>query len=219
MANEYTESLDTLLQDTVPELPGVVRAVAERELRLTIREFFERTFAWRTVLTGLNAPAGLTPIQLTDANDGDANSDVIGVLHVVYNGTPLTPLAAKPSRTNSTSDLPTGYYMTSQPDEFQLYPPLENASTGLLDVYVALTPKMTATVFPRQITTKFYDALRNGFLARMYSHPNKPYSAPLVSAQLRHNFRRSMGYFMSEAKQGYNDAQAWAYPVGWRRGP
>ena len=72
MATEYTESLDTLLQDTIPELPGVVRAVAERELRLTFREFFERSFAWRSVLT-IDAPSGDTAIWLQDSNDLDAN--------------------------------------------------------------------------------------------------------------------------------------------------
>jgi hypothetical protein len=215
MANEYTESLDTLLQDTIPELPGVVRAVAERELRLTFREFFERSYAWRVVLEGLDAPAGDTPILLEDSNDGDANSDVVGILAVVYNGNPLRKLAAKPARINTTTDLPTHFYATSNPDEIKLYPPLENASTGLMDVHVALTPKLDATSFPRQITTKFYDTLRDGFLARLYRHPNKPYSSPAVAMQLQHNFKRAIGYHMAQAKQGYIDAQAWLYPSGW----
>ena len=216
MANEYTESLDTLLQDTIPELPGVVRAVAERELRLTFREFFERSYAWRVVLEGLDAPAGDNPILLEDSNDGDANSDVIGILQVVYNGNVLRKLPRKPTRTNYTTDLPTHFWSTSNPDEFKLYPPLENASTGLLDIHVALTPKLDATTFPRQITSKFYDTLRCGFLARMYNHPNKPYSAPLVAQQMRHNFRRAIGYHMAQAKGGYIDAQAWTFPGGWK---
>lgn len=216
MANEYTESLDTLLQDTVPELPGVVRAVAERELRLTFREFFERSYAWRVVLEGLDAPAGDSPILLDDTNDLDTNSDVIGILQVVYNGVPLRKLPRKPTRVNYTADVPTHYWATSNPDEFKLYPPLQNASTGLMDIHVALTPKLDATTFPRQITSKFYDALREGFLARMYAHPNKPYSAPAVAMQMRHNFRRRMGYHMAQAKGGYIDAQSWTFPGGWQ---
>jgi hypothetical protein len=217
MATEYTESLDTLLQDTIPELPGVVRAVAERELRLTFREFFERSFAWRSVLT-VDAPAGDTAIWLQDSNDLDANSDVIGILHVAFEGNGLGKYAAKPDRTySSATNLPVGYYMTSNPDEFKLYPQLETAKPGALEIHVALTPKIDATTFPRQIATKFYDALREGFLARMYAHPNKPYSAPIVAQQMRHNFRRRIGYYIAQAKQGYNDAQAWSYPVGWRK--
>jgi len=218
MATEYTESLDTLLQDTIPELPGVVRAVAERELRLTFREFFERSFAWRSVLT-IDAPAGDTAVWLQDSNDLDANSDVIGILHISMNGVPLAKYSAKPTDYVQTTagDLPTGFYMTSNPDEFKLYPSLGTAQPGSLEVHVALTPKIDATTFPRQISTKYYDALREGFLARMYAHPNKPYSAPMVAVQMRHNFRRRIGYYIAQAKQGYNDAQAWGYPRGWRK--
>lgn len=216
MAIEYTYDLNTVLRDTIPQLPGVVRAVAERELRQTIREFFERTYAWRSVITGLDAPAGDTPIQLTDANDGDPNSDVVAVLRVVYNGSVLAPIPMRPNRTES-SDLPTGFYMTSNPDEIKLFPSLVNASTGLLDVHVALTPKedLDLTTYPRQIGSKFYDAIIEGYLARMYMHPNKPYSQPALGTQMRHNFRRRMGYYMSQAKQGYNDAANWTYPRGW----
>lgn len=217
MATEYTESLDTLLQDTIPELPGVVRAVAERELRLTFREFFERSFAWRSVIT-VDAPAGDTAIWLQDSNDLDANSDVVGILHVSFEGNGLGKLAAKPDRGwDQASDLPTGFWMTSNPDEFKLYPQMANAKPGALEIHVALTPKIDATTFPRQISTKYYDALREGFLARMYAHPNKPYSAPVVALQHRHNFRRRIGYYIAQAKQGYNDAQAWSYPMGWRK--
>ncbi|UCD24908.1 MAG: hypothetical protein JSW51_03030 [Gemmatimonadota bacterium] len=216
MATEYTYDLNTILRDTIPQLPGVVRAVAERELRQTIREFFERTYAWRTVIEGVDAPAGDTPRLLSDANDGDTNSDVIGILRIVYNGVVLSPLPFKVNRVE-TGDLPTNFYMTSNPDEFKLHPQLQNASTGLMDIHVALTPKdsLDLTTFPRQIGTKFYDAIIEGFLARMYMHPNKPYSQPALGSQMRHNFRRRMGYYMSQAKAGYNDAASWGYPRGW----
>lgn len=215
MATEYTDSLDTLLHDTAPELPGVVRAVAERELRLTLRDFFERSYAWRSVFT-VDAPAGDTAVWLQDAEDGDVNSDVVGILHISFNGNALRKLAAKPDRGYGDTDLPTGFYMTSNPDEFKLFPPLANAQAGAIEVHVALTPKIDATVFPRQISTKYYEVLRDGFLSRMYSHPNKPYSAPVVAQQLRHNYKRRIGYYMAQAKQGYNGAQAWSYPSGWR---
>lgn len=216
MANEYVESLDTLLKDTIPELPGVVREVARRELRLTFREFFARSYAWRSVIGPLSAPAGATPIQLTDSNDGDAQSDIVGITAVVYNATPLHKLPWKPYNTNHTSNSPTGFYMTSNADEFSLHPPLQKASTGLLEVHVALTPKLDAAVFPRQITSKFYDTLKDGFLARLYDHPNKPYSNLALAAQKRHSFRRAIGYHAAQAKQGYADAQAWSFPTGWR---
>lgn len=216
MATEYTESLDTFLKDTIPQLPGVVRAVAERELRMTIREFFKRSYAWRRTFTSIDAPAGETPIQITSTETGDANSDVAAILGVEYNGFQLSKLPGRPPRTgDSTTGQPVGFYMTSNRDEFVLYPVLENPSTGLITVHLALTPKLDATAFPRQMQDDYYDAIIEGFLARMYLQPNKPYSAPALANQMRHNFRRRIGYYMAQAKTGYNDSQAWAFPSGW----
>lgn len=215
MATEYTETLDTILQDTIPQLPGAVRAVADRELRMAIREFFERSYAWRRTFTELDAPAGLTPIQITSTETGDANSDVIAIMSVEYDGNVLTPMYQRPPRTNLTTSRPTGFYMTSNRDEFQLYPALENPSTGLLTVHLALTPKLDATNFPRQIQNYYYDAIIEGFLSRMYMHPEKPYSNPQLGMMARTNFRRRIGYYNAQAKAGYNGSPAWGYPRGW----
>lgn len=222
MAVEYTETLDTILQDTIPQLPGAVRSVAERELRLAMREFFERSFAWRYTVSDIDAPAGETPILLDSTTTGDANADVVGILRVKWRnnstsgGVYLTPLGHKPAQSlTEQSTTPRGFYMTSNPDEFILYPYLDNAVTDGIEVDVALTPKLDATSFPRQTQSKFYDALVEGFLARMYMHPNKPYSAPALGVQMRQNFMRRIGYYMAQAKQGYNDSQQWGYPGGW----
>lgn len=222
MAVEYTESLDTFLKDTLPQLPGVIREVAERELRLTMREFFERTYAWRATFTDIDAPAGETPILLDSATTGDNNADVVAILRVKYHtdgtatsGHYLSPIGHKPARSLTNSGLPQGYYMSSNPDEFILYPNLDSPQVDGIEVDVALTPKIDATVLPRQVTSKFYDAILDGFLGRMYSHPNKPYSAPALGMQMKHNFRRRMGYYMAQAKAGYNDSQQWSFPRTW----
>lgn len=224
MATEYTETLDTILQDTLPQLPGIVRAVAERELRMAMREFFERSYAWRTTIEAVDAPAGDVAVWLQDANDGDTNSEVVSVLQVRYDADPggqgnsrrvLAPLGGKPAYEYDNQNYPLGYRMTSNGDEFKLYPKLNVAVAGGLEIDVALTPKLDATVFPRQITTKFYDAIIEGFLARVYMHPNKPYSAPALAGVQRQNFKRRIGYYMAQAKTGYNNSQVWGYPGGW----
>lgn len=224
MATEYIESLDTFLQDTIPQLPGAVRAVAERELRLAMREFFERSYAWRTTIEGVDAPLGDTAVWLQDAEDGDVNSDVIAILQVRLDSDPgsqgnarrvLTPIGVKPAYEFSNQNYPMGWRMTSNPDEFKLYPYLTTAIPGGLEIDVALTPKMDATTFPRQVTSKFYDAIVEGFLARMYMHPNKPYSAPALGMQMRGNFKRRIGYYLAQAKTGYNNSQVWGFPGGW----
>jgi len=217
VATEYTEVFDTILKDTIPELPGALRAVAKRELRLTLREFFEKSYAWTAIVEDIALPAGETPIQIDDA---DANTEVIGVLKVSVGNdtdgyTPLVPLPEKPDRvaTGSGSQC---WFATSNPDEFVLYPYAENVPTDVARVTVALIPAFDTELLPRQITLKYYEAIVNGFLARMYNHPNKPYSAPAAAGGHRVAFVSAIGYYAAQRKQGYNGAPNWRFPVGWR---
>ena len=217
MATEYPEVFATILQDTITELPGAMRAVAKGELRLTMREFFEKSYAWIANIDDIALTAGSTPVQI---DSGDANSEVIGILSLqVGNATDgyntLAPVSSRPARVE-TGDSPSVYYMTSNPDEFVLYPYAENTPTNVARAEVALIPAFDAEVLPRQITLKYYDAIVDGFLARMYAHPNKPYSAPMGAGMRRTSFVKAMGYYAAQRKQGYNGAPDWRFPAGWR---
>ena len=220
MATEYTESHDQLLKDTLADLPGVVRSVALRELRLAMREFFEKSYAWTKSVSGIAIPDGDIPIQV---DDGDANTEVIAVLNVGV-GTAadgyqdLHAMGAEPNKHESGTK-PHAWYVTSNPDEFGLHPYVSGSTTDTLKARVALIPAFDtaadADALPRQITLKYYDAIKNGFLARMYDQPKKPYTDHVLAAQLRHNFLRAIGFYAAQRKQGYNNSQNWSYPRGW----
>jgi hypothetical protein len=221
MATEYTESYDTFLKDTLPELPGAIRSVALRELRLTLREFFEKSYAWTKTVTGVAAVAGENGIQITD---GDNNTEVIALLHAAYGSNSegfidLGNLAERPTK-YETGSSPTHWYVSSNPDELVLYPYLDAVPSKTLTVKVALIPDFAidpnADTLPRQVVLKYYDAICEGFLARMYGQPNKPYSAPVLGQQKRHNFLRAIGFYAAQRKQGYNQSQNWQFPRGWR---
>ena len=214
---ECDVTLDTWLQDTLPITPGIERSVASRELVLTAREFFERSYAWQAVIENINAKAGDKQYWQSPY---DQYTDVIAILGVTFNGNDLTPLSRRPSdrgRTDpSTSDVPTHYWVDpAHSDTFYLYPTLENNTDDALDVYVALTPKQSVEHMPRVAARKFYDAIREGYLSRVLMHPNKPYSSPALAMQHRRNFMSQIGRYMGQAKQGYAQAQAWSYPRGW----
>jgi hypothetical protein len=216
VATEYTEVFDTILQDTIPELPGALRAVAKRELRLTLREFFEKSYCWTTTVKNIALSAGETPIQI---DDGDANTEIIGILNLAIGNdtdgyTDLAPLPRRPSRILN-DDKPTAWFTSSNPDEFVLYPYPNNAPTDVVIATVALIPAFDTEQLPRQITLKYYEAIVNGFLARMYSHPNKPYSAPSAAGGKRQAFVTAMGYYAAQRKQGYNGSTNWRFPRGW----
>lgn len=221
MATEYTYTLNEFLKDQLPELPGVIRSVALRELRLTLREFFDKSWAWTKEVQDVAIPTGVEGIQV---DDSDENTDVVGILSVAK-GNPtagyrtLTPLARRPIN-EETAEAPYNWFVTSNPDEFMLYPYVSVATTDDLTVQVAVSPSLNIdagdTTLPRQIILKYYDAIEAGFLARLYNHPNKPYSSPMEGKSKRTEFVKAIGYYAAQRKNGYNGAPNWGYPSGWR---
>jgi len=210
---ECDVTLDTWLKDSLPLFPGAVRSLLSRELVLTAREFFERTFAWQGLIENVNAKAGDKQYWQSPY---DQYSNVIGILGVAFNGNALTPLPQRPARNTETSDVPTHYYAEpGHPDVFHLYPLLATDNDDALDIFVALTPKQSVEHLPRIAALKFYDAILEGFMARMLMHPNKPYSAPQLAMIHRRNFIAQCGRYMGQAKQGYVQAQNWSFPPSW----
>jgi hypothetical protein len=208
---ECDVTLDTWLRDALPFLPGIVRAVAERELILAAREFFERSCAWQVCISEQHAKEGPKQYWLSPY---DQYSNVVRVMGVAFNGTFLHPLPHKPLR-RETSGTPYAFWASSTPDAVELHPELAEEFAGALDFYVALTPKQSVEHLPRVAAIKYYDAILEGFLARTLRHPNKPYSSPTAAVEHRRNFMSQIGRYAGEAKQGYLGVQNWRYPTGW----
>lgn len=212
---ECDVTLDTWLRDSLPTLPGALRSVASRELVLACREFFERSYAWVALIRDENAKAGDKQYWTSPY---DEYSNVVAVLGVDWLGEPLTPLVTRPPTnptTDNTQNRPLGYFVDPAPDAVYLYPELSEDVANALTFRVALTPKPTVEHLPRIAELKFYDAILDGFLARMYGHPNKPYSAPAMAQAKRRSFNHWIGRYMGQAKQGYVSGQNWNYPQGW----
>lgn len=214
---ECDVTLDTWLKDSLPMLPGIERGLASRELVLAAREFFERTFAWQAYVEHINAKAGE---KVYWQSPYDQYSNTIGILGVTWKGNALAPMPYRPAsmggETTPTSDTPSHYYAAYAPDSFYLYPQLTNDVDDAIGVYLALTPKQSVEHLPRIAAIKFYDAILEGFLARVFRHPNKPYSAPETAMRHRKSFIMQCGRFKGQANQGYVQAQNWAFPGGWR---
>lgn len=212
MAETFSETFEQILNDTIPQTPGIQRDVAMRELRLACREFFEKSWAWTVIVENVSGPAGETDIVVTD---GASESEVIGILNVAKaTGPGMSLLPRRPDKAE-TSDDPAYWFISTPPDTIRLFPYLVNAQTNFLDITVALMPSAAATTLPDEVKSKFYDAIVNGYLARVYLHPNKPYSAPQFAMQMRHNFMRAIGYYMGLRKTGGAGGQGWTYPPGW----
>lgn len=211
---ECDVTLDTWLRDSLGTLPGAVRSVAARELVLACREFFERSYAWQARIENQNSKVGRHQYWTSPY---DQYSNVVAVLGIEYNGNALTRLTARPPRVagESTSPVPTSFYASVAPDSVELWPDLEAAEEDVLTFIVALTPKTTVEHLPRIAEIKFFDAIMDGFLARMYAHPGKPYTDKAEAKDRRRAFNHWIGRYMGQAKQGYISAQNWSFPPSW----
>ena len=54
-------------------------------------------------------------------------------------------------------------------------------------------------------------------LARVYEHPNKPYSAPILATKKRQVFVKAMGFYAAQRKGGHNGTPNWRFPPGWSK--
>lgn len=206
---ECDVSLDTWLRDSLALIPGITRAVAARELVLACREFYERSLSWRVTIGPVHGRAAMLQYYQSPYDD---YSNVVAVLDVSWKGCPLKRLPRRPTLEDWESTDPTHYWVVDVPDAVALWPRLNADTDEALHFYVALTPKQSVDHLPRIAATKHYDAILDGFLARVWSHPKKPYSDPAGAAERRLRFVSAIGRYAGEAKQGYAGAQSWSFP-------
>src|SRR5210317_2047286 len=79
-------SLDTWVKEIHAKAPGAVEEYLYDQVKLVLKDFFQRTKSWRVFLGPMTASANDGTICL---NPVDAYSNVIQVLNVVRNGSKL----------------------------------------------------------------------------------------------------------------------------------
>lgn len=208
-----TQPIATWLKDLLPRTPGAQRAVVLREFRLAAQEFFTKSYAWRETVGPLVASTMQDPYVSDSytAVSADPLADVAAVLQVEFNASVLAPMPTRPLGSETPVGTPVSWYSTGL-GQFSLWPAPELAVDDDLIVRVALTPKMDAADLPDLAYTRFYDALFDGALGRLYAHPAKPYSN-LPGAQYHlQRFRAAIGAAAGDAKQGLINAPNWRFP-------
>jgi hypothetical protein len=164
------------------------------------------------VIEDQNARAGRKQYWLSPY---DQYANVVGVLGVSFNGNMLAPTTRRPPRASDATDIPRAYYAGEVPDMIEIFPDLLTDVDSALSFHVALTPKVSVEHLPRVAEIKYYDAILDGFLARMYMHPHKPYSSPSFAQAKRRSFNSWIGRYAGQTKQGNVGAQSWSFPAGW----
>ena len=201
-------AISVWLKDLLPRTPGATRAVVAREFRLAAREFFAQSRTWRETLDPVDVVADQA--EYTPVPSDPVNSELLDVIAVEFNNFPLQSIAGRPSGATS-GQAPYGWYVP-EPGAVSLYPTPSEDLVGGLRFHIALTPKIDATVLPDWIFTRYYDALFDGTLGRLFAHPAKAYSNLTGADYHLRRFRTWIQQASGDAKQGHNNSQNWRFP-------
>ncbi|MBW2451760.1 MAG: hypothetical protein JRF07_05325 [Deltaproteobacteria bacterium] len=201
-------SLDTWVKEIHAKVPGAVEGYIYDQLKLVIKDFFQRTGAWRTVVGPFTILGGDGTYKI---NPYDGVSNAIQVLSLYRNGTHYTPVPVTKIRETNTSGTtnPRTYYVNPY-DTIVLTPtPTEDVEDLYADVL--LTPRLLVNNrIPEWIVEQCYEAILAGTLHRLYQEPDKVYSSETKGEYWGQKYRSELNRSRTVAQHNYK-----ASPMPW----
>ena len=206
-------SLDTWVEEIHAKCPGAVEGYIYDQLKLTVKDFFQRTKAWRTFSGPHTIPANDGTLCM---NPVDAYSNVIMILDVTRNGSALSQVDIRtlPRLFAQPTDNPTPsrYYLEPY-HTIKMWPV---PTVDVEDIYVsaALTPRLRSdNRISSWVVEQCYEAIKAGTLQRLYEEPDKLYSNTAKAEYWAQKYRSELTRSRSVALQGYGESpQPWSFP-------
>lgn len=189
------EAFTRLMDSARVRLPSALDGVMKLELFSVLKEFTQRSNAWRETIGVLTSP-GAFEYDLYSENRAAINR----LLHV-------TPI-----------DAPTVSIPATMPTVGRLRLQYAPSESQRLNAIVALTvsdPTEEAGFpqFPEELLDKYFTGILDGLLSRMMSQPAKPYSSEKGAGFHGFKFRQATNLAKREAQTGNTfGAQTWRFP-------
>jgi hypothetical protein len=191
MSTDFTRLIDS----TRARLPGALDGTIKLELFSVLKEFTQRSNAWREDI-GFSTLPGVVEYDLLSEN-------LAAINRLLYVASADAPTASIPAT-------------MATPGRLRLkYTP---SGSEALTATVALTvtdPTEAGGVpqFPQELLDKHFLGILDGLLSRMMSQPAKPYSSDRGAAMHGYRFRQATDLAKQEAQTGnVFGAQAWRFP-------
>ncbi|MEX2964606.1 hypothetical protein [Microbulbifer sp. TYP-18] len=156
--------IDAFLPGIVISVPDAPESLIRHHLLSVLQDFCEHACYWREPLVDVYTIEGIGSYFL----EGPGDTEVVKVLEVKdAEGNVFTP-RQKPIPGER-------WWWQSQPGVLDIDPEL---GEQVLTVQGAVKPSNTAASVSRTLLTDYRDAIEQGTLARLYTMPHKPWSAP-----------------------------------------
>lgn len=196
----------TRVDDLVPYVKayaeGVPEAVAIKFLALSFEDFCRRTWAWTTVLTGveIDSRAGHADLR---ADEGE----VIAVLGARFTGGAVIPLvSADMARALWVFDGGNcnGVWAVYRPFSLEIHGDIASGAT--IDTQVVLSPRqrgVAAGIDLPDFVSQYQETLVAGALARLFLMPKQSFSSPESAAAFSAQFLDGVGRAKLYSNAGY----------------
>jgi hypothetical protein len=189
------------------QIPGVPDQLARTQLGLVLREFYEKSTAFRDDVGPYLIQQGRSIVQLNPVSQDVRIQFVLDAYLFPYQGSdtpqPLAPLTRKPL--GGSPQPPSSYYMQEM-DQMLLYPTPDQTYGKILYVYAALVPLSTAVVLPDVAYTHHVDALQWGTMSRLLSMSKKPWTDKQQAAAYDRKYRQEIMLRRDIANRGSGPA-------------
>lgn len=189
------EQFIRLMDSARIRLPSALEGAMKLELFLVLKEFADRSNAWRETIGFWTSP-GATEYELYSENRAAIN-------RLLW----VTPMDAPTVSIPAIMPTPGKVRLQNVPSESQR-----------LNAIVALTvsdPTESGGFpqFPEELLTKYSTGILDGLLSRMMTQPAKPYSSEKYAALHGVRFRQATNLAKREAQTGNTfGGQPWRFP-------
>lgn len=195
-------SLDLFLPDILPNVNGCPDALARNAVLNALREFFDRTLAWRVMLDPITVTIGISNYDI-DVPSGSALSQV---LEFYYDGekvepTTRTDVAAQDALWRSNPGPIQGWY-TENVTTLVLLPEPDFTKSNGVELYVALKPSKDATTVDDWILNEYDEDIAHGALARLCAVPEKFWTNGKLAEYHQEKFNTAIASTAAKAAKG-----------------
>lgn len=190
-----TDQFTRLMDSARIRLPGALEGTMKLELFFVLKEFADRSNAWREVIGFWSSPGAV---------EYDLHSENAAAINRLLWVTPLdSPTVSVPA----IMPTPGRVRLQNVPSESQR-----------LNAIVALTVNDPTEdggfpQFPEELLVKYSSGILDGLLSRMMTQPAKPYSSEKNAALHGFRFRQATNLAKREAQTGnLFGGQTWRFP-------
>lgn len=197
-----TVSVDLWFPDVVPAAQLCPNPIIRREIVNACRDLCERTMLWTAALDPIDVVENEPEYQLATTG-----ADIVGADRAKFNGKTIYPTSEtaldeddtqedQTTWRDKTTDIPERYFVTFDKKIRLVYTPDADLSSGL-EVWVILSPEITAVTVPGFLWENFKDMIADGARGRLKSIPDQPWTNLETAA----GFLQSYEFQMIKAQQ------------------